>query len=67
MLTITLPPRLAAVLIEQARRRGVSAGGAGPRRPGAAFKVFVAFGGQKAPPERLAHFAALRERFRKGA
>jgi len=30
----------------------------------AAFKVFVTFGGQKAPPERLALFAALRERFR---
>jgi putative hemin transport protein len=31
----------------------------------AAFKVFVTFGGQKAPPERLALFTRLRERFRK--
>ena len=36
------------------------------RAGAAAFKAFVTFGGQKAPPERLAPFAALRERFRKG-
>ena len=30
----------------------------------AAFKVFVTFGGQKAPPERLAQFHRLRERLR---
>lgn len=30
----------------------------------AAFKAFVNFGGQAAPPERLAQFQALRERFR---
>jgi putative hemin transport protein len=33
------------------------------RAGAAAFKAFVTFGGQKAPPERLAQFAALRERF----
>jgi putative hemin transport protein len=30
-----------------------------------AFKVFVTFGGQKAPPERIAAFHAFRDRFRK--
>jgi putative hemin transport protein len=31
----------------------------------AAFKVFVTFGGQKAVPERVARFEALRDRFRR--
>ena len=31
----------------------------------AAFKVFVTFGGQKAPPERRAQFEAIRDRFHK--
>jgi putative hemin transport protein len=31
----------------------------------AAFKVFVTFGGQKSPPERVALFQTIRERFRK--
>jgi putative hemin transport protein len=35
------------------------------REGAAAFKVFVTFGGQKAPPERLALFAHLRDLFRK--
>src|SRR5262249_8807862 len=33
------------------------------RAGAAAFKAFVTFGGRKAPPERLARFATLREQF----
>jgi putative heme iron utilization protein len=35
------------------------------RAGAAAFKVFLSFGGRTASPERLAHFAELRDRFRK--
>jgi putative heme iron utilization protein len=36
------------------------------RSGAAAFKVFLSFGGRTAAPERLALFADLRDRFRKG-